>query len=237
MIAITGDSEWAPAYAIEDAMALLDEYGVPGTFFTTGVWSEDGTTLEHDGIDFSRTDHERGLHPNFLQSKDEAAVLDEITDLFPDASGTRSHCLYTNTPLQMTHREYGIRYQSNYLLHGEPNVEPLRLGNWTVELPIYWEDDVWMRTGTEPPDPSALLDRPGLKVFNFHPPYVFLNVPDEDRLSRWGEQFGNGPDAARAARYEGYGDRDLLVDLLEEVEASSETVRTLGDVAAEFLDR
>lgn len=227
MLSLSIDTDWAPTPVIRDTLDLLDDYGVPATVFST----------HDDGLDLD--DHERALHPNFLDDEDDLddeAVLAELVETFPDAVGTRSHSLYTHGQLHALYPEYDLAYESNYMAYREPNLRAFWMGQRFVQLPIYFMDDVWMHREQTLPDVDALLDEPGLKVFTFHPIHVYLNTPGLTYYEDHKDEYQN-PDALRGARYEGEGVRTLLERLLDELERRDAAVRTAKAIAAEAAER
>ena len=231
MISITSDVDWAPSPVIEDMVDLLDDYNVRGTIFST---HDDGLALD---------DHERGIHPNFfkdmggeqLTDKSQRAVLEEILEIFPEATGTRSHCLYTNSLLQFLYPDLGIQYESNFLMELQTGLEPFWMGDYVLQFPIYWEDDVWMRSDRTPPDAGELIAPAGLKVFNFHPFHVYMNSPSMEYIEEM-DVDSSDPNSMLECRYEGDGARTIFKDLLVNLEKSDEEVKPLGELADEIIE-
>lgn len=252
-LAFSVDTDWAPTPLIEDTADLFREFDVEATFFST---HDDGLSL---------SEHERAIHPNFYGERPERdtverfrAALAEISEVFPDATGARSHSLVNGHPVRRLYDEFGIEYESNYLMYGQDGLEPLHVGEWSVELPIFFGDDIWLKTGFdehadrqysgEPRrvDPEAMLGGTGLKVFCFHPHHVFLNEPDWEYYMERGHLFPESDevpgvdqavtDPLREARYDGYGVRTLLTDLLEYAEANDVETAPLADVVDSFRE-
>jgi hypothetical protein len=86
-VSITIDTEWAPDEFICGTLSILNRYGISATLFSA----------HDDGIDVQR--HERVLHPNFFNEKDDETVIGELHDIFVKATEIRSHGPYTNTVL------------------------------------------------------------------------------------------------------------------------------------------
>lgn len=225
MISLTIDTDWAPTPVIEDTLSIFEEFGHTVTVFST----------HDDGLDLGK--HERALHPNFLgEDQDDEAVLADLVDTFPDAVGTRSHSLYTHGQLHPLYPEYDLTYESNYMMYREPNLRPFWMGERFVQIPIYFMDDVWMHRERSLPDPEALLNQSGLKVFTFHPIHVFLNTPDLDYYETHKDKYQD-VDALRQVCYDDDGVRVLLEQLLASIDRRDEPVQTVEAIAADAAER
>lgn len=222
MIAVTVDTDWAPAGCIRDVRSLLDEHGVDATFFST----------DDDGVDLGG--HERALHPNYLTDDPEEAEFERLTELYPDAVGVRSHSLYTHGGLQRLYEDSPLVYESNYIMYGVEGIHPFEMINGLVQLPIYFMDDFWMSTEADV-DAEQLLEADGLKVFGFHPVHVYLNTPDHAYYERHKDAYQD-PDRLFEHRYEGRGVRWLFREFLAALERRDERVATMREIASEYRD-
>src|SRR3954466_13199870 len=101
-IVITFDTDWADDRILDDLLNLLATYNIRATFFCTNKSS----------CDFSN--HEIGIHPNFKSLEFDRHVS-ELKDIFPDATGLRSHSLFFSERLRPVYFKYGIEYTSNYM--------------------------------------------------------------------------------------------------------------------------
>jgi hypothetical protein len=112
-------------------------------------------------------------------------------------------------------------------------ITPYSMPEGTVQFPVYWMDDICFRHEGDKPSIPELVDTPGLKVFDFHPPHVFFNTPSWEYYSKyknryWAEQ----PDLTD--RHEGYGVRKLFVELLEYISNHGIEAHTLGELYADY---
>jgi hypothetical protein len=128
---------------------------------------------------------ELGIHPNCLpgstHGNNEDEVLRHVKELVPDATSMRTHGLYqTSHFLRKATLDYGISVDVSLFLPKTPNLVGHRL-NWggaeLWRIPYFWEDDAEMFED----DPFWWISDPklnvnGLKVFNFHPTYICLNI-------------------------------------------------------------
>lgn len=237
-ICFTVDVEWAAAEVLDDVRGLFDQYGVRATFFVT-----------HAGVETPR--HERGLHPNFRRNGDtfkrlreqnggdgklsdediHAFIVSRTLEFAPEAKGLRSHSLYYDSTLLPLYRRLGLEYDCSYQMPLVGDLRPFWKQHDIVEIPTYYADHFDIMSGATGFDVDALhLERPGLKVFDFHPNIVFLNAA-EDAAYMATKSFYHDPKRLLAARRGGKGIRTLLIDVLEAVTRDRLPVATVGEVS------
>jgi peptidoglycan/xylan/chitin deacetylase (PgdA/CDA1 family) len=205
MIAITLDVEWAPDPVLKHTLDLLDEFDIDATLFST----------HNDPFEVDR--HERALHPNFDTSTDAATSLAELHKIYPDAIGLRSHTMQVSTALRSEWVASGIAYESNYMRYRMGGITPFDMPEGTVQFPVYWMDDVWFRSDGEQVDAETLLKPPGLKVFDFHPPHICFNTPNVSYYADHKEAYWDANPDIDELRFNGFGTRDIFLDLLREI--------------------
>lgn len=235
-ICFTVDVEWAEPVVLADVVALFDRYGVRATFFAT-----------HAGVDVGH--HERGLHPNFrrngdtyrklLDAREEKALLDgEVQEhivastlaFAPEAKGLRAHSLFYDSTLLPLYRRLGLEYDCSYQMPFCAGLRPFWKQHDIVEIPTYFADHFDIMTGATGFAVERLrLDRPGLKVFDFHPNIIYLNARDNTEYMAT-KDFYHDPERLLAARWSGSGARTLLIDLLEDVAARKRPTATAGEI-------
>jgi hypothetical protein len=221
VIVLTADQDWAPAWATTELCQKWVEAGQHGTLFVTHQCASLASLRAAGAV-------ELGWHPNFRSGSThgatEAEVLGTLARLVPEAAGVRAHGLMTSTRLASEYARRGLIYESSYLLEGAAGLAPVVNWDGLVRLPIYWEDDVHMLHEKIFRLDKPGLERPGLKVFNFHPVHVALNSGSPhgyERLKALLERTGRPmaeatPEDRDACRGPGLrGVRDLLDDLLE----------------------
>lgn len=219
-IYLTFDTDWADDDVVRDTVELLDARGVAATIFVTHPSPALAALAGHPRI-------EVGIHPNFnalLESgphdHDAAAVLAELHDAFPAAVSVRSHSLFQSSGIHHLFARRGLTFEVNQFIPAWSGVtcKPYREITGMIRVPYFWEDDVQvmaMARGLAPAwNAAAMLDAKGLKVFDFHPIHVFLNTESMDRYAR---SRASHRDAARlvAHRFEAYGTRSFLIDLID----------------------
>lgn len=219
-IAITIDVEWAPEPVLRDTLEIIDEYGIEVTLFST----------HDDGVEVSN--HERALHPNYFKFDDDRSALETITELYPEATGVRSHGLYSYTNLRDHYSAFDIEYESNHMTFLVEGMQPYVMPDGMVQFPIFWMDDQWLvRHGNDRPEWGELITEDGLYVFDFHPPHVALNTPALSYYEANKENIYNEPDIDEVQSSE-HGVRQMLIDLLEFVESESLETVTLDEQAS-----
>jgi peptidoglycan/xylan/chitin deacetylase (PgdA/CDA1 family) len=238
-ICFTVDVEWAHADVLADVRALFDQHGVRATFFVT-----------HADVD--TPGHERGLHPNFrrngdtfrrlrLAAGDESLLTDEQVQehvvsstlaFAPEAKGLRSHSLHYDSTLLPLYRRHGLEYDCSYQMPMVAGLRPFWKQHDMLEIPTYYADHFDLMTGaTGFRLPGLFLDRPGLKVLDFHPNIVYINAhSDADYMMT--KAFYHDPERLLAARQPGRGVRTLLTELLAEVSARHLPTATAGELNA-----
>ena len=120
-----------------------------------------------------------------------------------------------------------MRVLSNDLMFLQPRLTPWYDWSGLVRVPIFWEDDVHCVYFERQFSLDLLqLERPGLKVLNFHPVHLSLNTRDlrEYRQAK--------DDLARGQGAPGPGVRTLFEALASQV--APDELATLGEIAARF---
>jgi hypothetical protein len=101
-----------------------------------------------------------------------------------------------------------------------------------VGIPTYYADHLDIIEGLTGFDIAALgLDRPGLKVLDFHPNIVYLNAPADDFYAGT-KTFYHDADRLLAARHKGRGARTLLLDLLAHIASRRLPTASAGAINA-----
>lgn len=238
IVAITCDVEWAPDYALESVAAIFEKYDVKSTWFVT-----------HDSDALKRLQHktdffEFGIHPNFLsgstQGSTESEVLKYVTRIVPHARTVRTHSLFQSSRLmEKMVSEFGIEIDVSIYLPNNPHILPHsvrydRSGKELVRVPYFWEDDLeWFN-----PVPSWVAQDkcgiPGVRIFNFHPMFVYANIESSERYSTLKKK----GDYSKISRGEldkltnttELGPRDLLEELCRYIASVQKQSYTITDI-------
>lgn len=212
---LTFDIDWAHDDILLDTIKLVENANVSATWFVT----HETPLLKRlrDNPKF-----ELGIHPNFndllaLNTRNGSSVdevVDRILKIVPEAKSVRSHSMTQNSKLMQLFVDKGLTHDCNHLIPEQAGVilNPWKLWNGLIKVPYFWEDDAVclydQNTRIE-----ELLDRDGLKVFDFHPIHVFLNT---ENLSRYEDTraIHNQPEILIKNRFSGYGTRSVLEHIL-----------------------
>jgi hypothetical protein len=237
-VCLTVDIVWACPEVLADLVGLLNDRGLSATFFCT-----------HPGIEVPG--HERAIHPNFrhrgdtmrrlrrevtgdLETLSEAAIYEYVVratmDFCPEARGVRGHSLFYDSQLLPIYHAAGIEYDSTYLLPFYPNPTPFYKEYDILEIPIYFNDHFYLKTQGADFSVTALgLDRPGLKVCQFHPNMVYINAAGDDHYQET-RPFYHDPASLRQSRNPKQGVRTLFLSLIDELASRRRPTLTMGQV-------
>lgn len=214
-IFLTFDMDWAHDEVVADTIDLVEAAGVSATWFVTHK-----TPLLQRLR--SNPSFELGIHPNFnflLEGDDRNGrnvkeVIERLLAIVPRAASVRSHSMTQNTGLLDLFVWGGLTHDVNHFIPTQTGIElkPWKLWNELIRIPYNWEDDVHCMYGLTD-EMSAFVNHAGLKVFDFHPIHVFLNTESLDRYEA-SRPLHKNPKELIKHRYEGYGTRSRLLDLL-----------------------
>jgi hypothetical protein len=231
---ITIDVEWAHPVVLKDLVDLLDQRKLKATFFCT-----------HPGIEVPG--HERALHPNFRRngevyrevvadpenSSDEAiyrGIVERTLSFAPEALGVRPHSLFYCSELVPIYRAAGLAYHSSVVLPLQAGLSAYRRERGLWEFPLFYMDHLDLMEGWTGFELGALgLERPGLKVFDFHPNMVYLNAGCESDYEK-ARSIYHQPEALLGRRRRGAGVRSLFLELLDFLAERPEQVHPLRDL-------
>jgi hypothetical protein len=238
LICLSVDEEWANPEVLADLRGMFDERGLRATFFCTQpVVSVPG--------------HERALHPNFRRTGDTvrkfrgtdgsppeawtdgqvyAHVVETTRAVCPEAKGVRGHSLFYDSELLSLYRTAGLEYDSSCCLPLMEGLQPVQKEYDILEFPVYYIDHFDLkaqRTGFKLE--GLRLDRPGLKIFDFHPNIVFINASDDADYQSC-RPFYHDYERLLKFRRSGRGARTLLLELLDEIVRHRLPTATLGEL-------
>jgi Polysaccharide deacetylase len=222
-VVVTLDVDWAPDFVVDAVADRLAARGVRATWFVTHTSPAIDRLRERADL------FELGVHPNFLQGSTHGKTVDEVIahvlELVPDAKSVRSHGLVQSGALIGTYAtRTRLRVDASTFLPGHANLAPVvqwRDGVGFTRVPFYWSDDHEL----EKPEPcweaEPTLAVPGLKVLNFHPLHVYLDLGDPgpyERLKAAAPALRDAPrDLVDGLRREGAGVGTLFDDVLDEL--------------------
>ena len=230
VIAITIDTDWAPVECIQATLSILETFEVPATIFAT--------------VDVPRQllgEYDLGVHPNFQgATQDYDSIEKEISrclSRFPSAKGMRAHGLVTSARHHFVVRDCfpQIKYISNYYMPYVDHIRPFVTESQSIELPIYWMDNLHleMNKGIELESLLKIVERPGLKVFAFHPFHIFINSLTKEHFEEAKDSY-DSPRDLLSYRSGGNGVRTFFEALLSVGKKRNYPMVTCQDVIADF---
>jgi hypothetical protein len=227
---LTADIDWASEYCIEHFLRIADRFSVKPTLFVT---HESQVVQKAEGEGRA----ELAIHPNFLEGSSHGAtpdaVIDHVLKLVPAACAVRCHRYYGGPQIEDALAEHGMRYDSNVCRHLQPDLMPERLASGLLRLPVFFEDDIHWNGGfawSFPAQAAAFFSR-GLKVLNFHPFFVALNVPDAAFYARHKPHIPTLTEQeAMILRHRGVGAEDFLIESLETILAEGHRFLSFGEL-------
>lgn len=211
---LTFDIDWAHDEVLRDTIDLVRPFGVKVTWYATHP------TRLLDQI--RRVTHwELGIHPNFnplLEGRggeSAADIVQRLMAVVPEARTVRSHSLVQSSRISQIFLSAGLTHDSNDYFPGNSGIElrPFILENGLIKVPYHFSDELWCLGNRGREDFDVLLRRPGLRVFDFHPIHVFLNTENLERYQAT-RALHRVPEELIRHRYDGYGTRDRLKQLL-----------------------
>lgn len=220
---LTFDLDWACDEILEDTIQLVEESNVAATFFVT----HDTPLLS---CLRSNKEIELGIHPNFnsllngqTNAGKSADIIKKIKEVVPEARSVRCHSLVQSSHLLDSFVKLGLTHDVNLFIPAYSQIKllPFRHYNGLIRVPYLWEDDYHcapLINGEEQYwDVGCFLDKPGLKVFDFHPIHVYLNTEDLERYELCRE-YHRQPNLLYGFRYKNNknGTRVFLVNLIKE---------------------
>jgi hypothetical protein len=213
---LTFDIDWASDEVLNYTVDILEKYDVAATFFAT----HDTPVLQRIR---ENPKFELGIHPNFnflLNGSHEKGqnfneVLKGILEIVPEAKSVRSHSLTQNSFLLEAFKNVGLTHDANHFISviAEMELRPWPLWNGLIRCPFFWEDDVHF-TEKDSYSVDQLLNRKGLKIFNFHPIHVYLNTEEAQRYESTRAYHRNFSQLSNF-RYKGYGTENIMLELIE----------------------
>lgn len=242
MVCLTVDVEWASPAILQDIVTLLDERNLQATFFCTQP-------------DINVNGHERAIHPNFRRGGDILKnlhneigselynwtdreiyqhIIKNVKNFCPEAVGVRAHCLFFDSALLATYRHAGLEYDSSYFLPMARDLRPVWKESDILEIPIYYMDHVDLMSHETGFNIAGLrMEQPGMKVFDFHPNMIFLNVSTETQYLESKPYYHDYEQLLRL-RNPGRGIRTLFLELLDYIKKEKLTTVVLADVNAAY---
>ena len=142
----------------------------------------------------------------------------------------RGHRQFFDSTLLPIYKECGLRYDSSLFLPLSRGLTPVLKPHDILELPIYYIDHSDLNANYTSFDVAKLgLDRPGLKVFYFHPNTEFIKAATNAQYDASKAHY-HDPQKLLAMRQNGPGARALFIDLIDKIAGQRRPTATLADV-------
>jgi hypothetical protein len=233
---LTSDLDWASEHCIEHFLEVAARFSIKPALFVT-----------HESAAVRRASAEGrvelGVHPNFLPGSTQGNNVDEVMDhvlhLVPKPIAVRCHRYFWNEQIAATFAARGLQLDSNDCAHLKRDLKPIALLNNSLRLPVFFEDDVhWTRGHSwRFEEFAADFFSAGLKVLNFHPFFVTLNVPDAAFYAQHKSQI-QGLTSGKAARMRhcGAGAGTFLTDAATAILDRGHRFVALSELARRVVD-
>jgi hypothetical protein len=167
---------------------------------------------------------ELGIHPNFrpLLSGEEGVIgggykeiIDNILKIIPEAYSTRSHALLEGSDITRYMHEKGIIFDLNtYIPLNSMKLSPYLYNYDIIKVPFFYEDDIYFNNNLKL-SVDEYLSSDSLKVFNFHPINIFLNIENGERYKSAYNEFHNYENLKKHVNQKRIGTRDFLYELID----------------------
>lgn len=228
---LTSDQDWAPEWAVRDLVDWVRQRAIPLHVFQTN----ESHTLDQAAGAGHLT---RGWHPNFGPGSSHGdsplAVVTHLISMLPGVRSARTHGFHESFQAMQVMRDAGIRFVSQFPSALSAHLVPSVHATGLIQLPVWFEDDVWMRHF---PDEVAIdrllpsLRSPGLKIVNVHAVHISANAPSMTWYDARREAiYGSGDQPVRHA---GAGIRDVLDAVVDTVAGAGESWCEFEAVAVE----
>ena len=213
---LTLDLDWAHDEVIDHAIDIVEQAGVPATWFVTHQTSR---------IDRLRANplFELGIHPNFVpllngdpvKGKDAYEVLERLFELVPEAKAVRSHSLVQSSRLLQMFEEVGLTHECNDFI---PLSSGMTIKPWedffrVIRVPYFWSDD-FHSLGLIPQNLEEISRLPGMLGFTFHPIHIYLNTDTMARYENAREDFRDIDRLEAHRNLQGRGIANILMEML-----------------------
>ena len=214
---LTIDMDWAHDEVIEDTLHIINSHGASSTWFVTHKSSLLNQMENNDNI-------ELGIHPNFNKILDgsnyhnntnSSKIIEDALKLVRNCKSIRSHSLTQSEKLLDEFQSFGLTHICNLYIPLSANIElkPFNLWDNITIVPHSWQDNVQLRLYNKLLKIDS-INNVNLKVFNFHPIHIYLNTENLVRYENT-RHLHNNPKELIRYRYNGFGIRSLLLELMK----------------------
>ena len=211
-VGLTMDVDWAPDFVLEKIFDEIRERKLNCTVFAT----HESEVIKN----IDRKYFEVAIHP-FFKDENYREPIRKLLGIYKEARGLRSHCLIQSSNIIAVLPSEGIRYDSNTYLANVPDITAFKDWNGLVRIPFFFMDTFFLDTHSKDSRKieNICLDRPGLKIFDFHPIHLYLNTETVAQYNKMKTECKLSPNTKKDVldRYinkERDGTKDILSKLL-----------------------
>lgn len=230
-IALTFDSDWINNEHLLELIETLKKNQLKATFFITGKYDC-----------FKKPDPLFEINPHFRFNgdwTDYEESFKQFRSIAPLSIGIRNHSLYFHERIRVIWQNEGIKYSSNNLQPLVENLRPYNITKKIIEIPIYFLDYWFMEFSGPHPKlklSSLKLNRPGLKVFDFHPIHLDLNTPNLKYYEKYKHLFSDKlkTQNTHPVRYEGNGMSTLFQNLIKYITSNKIKTYKLKEIYQKY---
>lgn len=221
MISITIDIDWADNEVLKKCVSILDKYGIRATFFCT----------HKHNVDIGNS-HELAIHPNYSCNESYEETIGKLMKLYPQAKGVRSHGLHIDSKMYSIYRKYGLEFESNYFMYKQENINPFKMSDDILQIPIFFMDDGHINRSINADFnlEQFNFENKGLKVFVFHPIHIFLNTSDL-KIYQKAKRYYHEPDKLKDFYNTYEGTYSLFIRLIECIKTNSIKTYTMNEIS------
>lgn len=174
VVGFTMDVDWAPDFVVKYCVDWFVAHELPVTLFYTHK-----STFALNVINQSKF-VDIGIHPDFSRAEDYNKCVKDLLDIYPSSLISRSHRNMDGRPVTDALKNNGVKYHSNKILFGQPDLKVLKVYNGMYELPYFWEDGYHLELGLTLDPSRVILPENGIMIFNIHPILFYLNLDDDN---------------------------------------------------------
>ena len=219
-IFLTFDVDWAHDEIIRDTYELLkiNNAKLKSTWFATHKSNQISKLSKDSKV-------ELGIHPNFnglfnndfSNGNSSYEIIKRSLEIVPKCNSIRSHSLTNSERLLDEFKENGLTHICNtFIPHiSKMIIKPYKVWDNLILVPHCWQDNVSLRMKNDIPLRTNKKN-PNILVYDFHPIHVFLNTESLERYEKTRSLHFN-PNELIKYRYNGYGIRNQLIDLIKMV--------------------
>ena len=228
-IILTCDIDWAPDYAIEHVLEIVEPFNCKITMFST-----------HKSDILLRAPEfvEVGLHPDYTRRHSDSPFEEKIArlkEIYPDAKGTRSHRNFFGQNIADLNKKFGLIYDVSVILWNQPYCQAHLDYNGMVRFSYMWEDGLHLDMGYQLNFDQVNLFAPGLKIMNIHPILIYLNSTSESHRRSVTQRYADLTKAPKSdidqEVFRGFGIKDLWINLLKMIKDNGIRTHCLSDLA------